>query len=310
MKLYPLLTAKQQQALPALIKPAELIPAQFDDSTHQLWHCETVDGSMVLKVCDHDDIQHSSFWQGMQQLFGVDLPAQLGDFGQVYQKITELGSLAIPDYIASNSESEDQLSPAFILARRVSGAMIDNNAIDDSIVKQLAEHISQLHQSQQTTWGSLFAATVLAKEWPQRLQNTLNYLTETQQIPKKLLAEAISLAANIVVENFVPIMVDLRWDQFLQQNGKLSALVDLDAFVYGPIELELVLLEYLLTEQQAKVFTTRYQQTHSLPDLTQVRRPYRLLLFMMNVLGEKDLDAWIQAPTRFSLFVDDKVFAN
>jgi hypothetical protein len=94
-------------------------------------------------------------------------------------------------------------------------------------------------------------------------------------------------------------MPDLRWDQFLENDGKLSALVDLDAFVFAPRELDFILLEYLLNQQQARVFAQQYQQSHSLPDLSVVRKPYRLLLFLMNVLGEEDIDTWMQAAARF-----------
>ena len=98
---------------------------------------------------------------------------------------------------------------------------------------------------------------------------------------------------------FVPILPDLRWDQFLTDSNKLTGLVDLDAVVYGARELELVLLEYLLSEQQAGVFKKVYEGYQPIPDLTLCREPYRWLLFFMNVLGEQSHDAWMQAPMRF-----------
>ena len=61
----------------------------------------------------------------------------------------------------------------------------------------------------------------------------------------------------------------------------------------GPRELELVLLEYLLTPQQAEVFLNVYQSYLPWPDLSNQRLSYRLLLFLMNVLGETDIDKWL-----------------
>lgn len=341
MSIYPLLSPSQQENLPELIQ-AKALPTMFDDSTHQLWHCDTADGEMMLKVCNSDNVKSSSFWQGMFTLFDVDLPKQLAEFSQVYQKITELSPLVVPEYIASASEPDKQIpfilsqskdggvshgstlrqaqgsprtaemtssprtgnqtkiesSPAFILTRIVSGTMIDNRIVTDSVVTNLAKHISQLHQNQQTTWGQLTAGNLTATDWSQRLQNTLSLLAKKQTIPAKLLDEALTQAATIKAEKFVPSMLDLRWDQFLQHNDNL-ALVDLDAFVFAPKELELVLLEYLLDQQQAALFIQHYQQTHTMPDLTEVRTAYRLLLFLMNVLGEQDIDVWMQVPARF-----------
>jgi hypothetical protein len=94
-------------------------------------------------------------------------------------------------------------------------------------------------------------------------------------------------------------MPDLRWDQFLQHANKLTTLVDLDAFVYGPREVELVLLEYLFNDHQAKLFEKVYGQFQPIPALKQVRKSYRLLLFLMNVLGEGDLNKWMKTSGRW-----------
>jgi phosphotransferase family enzyme len=294
---YPHLSSEQQHGLPELIQVAAL-PAIYEDSTHQLWQCDTSQGQLILKICSSNQVDKSTFWQGMANLFDVDLARQLGKFDQVYKDLTTLSHLAIPEYISSGSNS--QQTQAFILATKLSGTMVTNVEVDDDMVINLANHIGNLHQHGQLRWGRFFQADFGAELWPTRLQITLKSLAEKQKIvTTEMLDEAVEFAANCTVDRFVPIMPDLRWDQFLQQNGNLSALVDLDAFVYGPRELELVLLEYLLDEQQANIFSEHYQKSHFIPDLTQVRKPYRLLLFMMNVLGEKDVDAWMEASTRF-----------
>ncbi|MFW5451256.1 MAG: phosphotransferase [Methylophagaceae bacterium] len=323
---YPKLSLAQQQKLPELIQ-VNALPMMFDDSTHQLWRCETAQGPLILKVCNRNNVVQSTFWQGMKSLFDVDIPNQLAQFEQVFQIVTSLSSLAIPDYIASDSQSHKQIpsilrsskdedinhgspfdrlrvngrSPAFIAVQELSGVMVEADAVNDKMVVSLADHLAKLHQATQSTWGRIGHTNFDVQQWLLRLKGTLKLLADRQEvaIPDELLNEAIEQAENCTTEEFVLIMPDLRWDQFLQQDGKLIALVDLDAFVFGPRELELVLLEYLLTEQQAKVFATHYQQIHSLPDLSQVRKPYRLLLFLMNVLGETDLDVWMQSPTRW-----------
>jgi hypothetical protein len=130
----------------------------------------------------------------------------------------------------------------------------------------------------------------------------LKHLAEhhPSSIPENILSFALEQAKGINVEKFMPIMPDLRWDQFLSQQNKLTALVDLDAIVLGPRELELVLLEYLLDEKQAALFKLYYQRQHSFPDLSKVRDTYRLLLFLMNVLGEKNIATWLQQKVLFS----------
>ena len=98
-------------------------------------------------------------------------------------------------------------------------------------------------------------------------------------------------------------MLDLRWDQLRSvDNGDLDhdrsdndslALIDLDAFVIAPKNLDLVLLQYVLSPAQWLLFKQQYCQTHVWPDYTQQKPCYQLLLFLMNVLGETDLRRWM-----------------
>ena len=292
---YPQLSASQQQNLPKL-KQLTPLPARFDDSTHQLWHCDTIDGEMMLKVCDVDNVKQSSFWQGMALLFNADLPAQLGEFSAVYSVINEHSPLRIPEYIASSSNVISPQKQAFILNQFIAGSMIETHDIDDAMVIDLAQHMAQLHQHSTPIWGTLLAPKYRADQWSQRLQYTLKTLAENQAAPKVLLADALAQCATIEMTHFVPIMLDLRWDQFLHQAGKLTTLVDLDAFVYAPKALELVLLDYILTVDQRSIFMAEYHTHHEAVDLSSVRTAYRLLLFLMNVLGERDLDVWMAQP--------------
>ena len=292
---YPKLSAQQQQDLPRLIQ-ADAIAKSFEDSTHQLWQCNTTDGMMMLKVCDETSVKQSSFWQGMTLLFDVDLPAQLGKFQAVHTQLAVLSPLQIPDYIASNSR-DNNITPAFILTEWLTGGTVDPAKVNDKMVVTLAQHISQLHCHQHHCAGAMHSAKISTSQWSEKLQNTLKQLAKQQNIPKDIINKAITLTAQYTPDYYVPVMIDLRWDQFLQQQGRLTALVDLDALVYAPRELDLVLLEYILNKRQAEIFSQHYQ--HKLPDLMIVRYIYRLILFMMNILGEKDLDSWLSSPTRF-----------
>jgi len=288
---YPKLTAQQQESLPLLITPALAIPSQFDDSTHKLWRCETEQGSLILKACDHDSIQKSAFWQGMNSLFSVDFPRSLRNIDAIYSKISENEAVTVPLFIAAESNS-------YVLAEWLEGDAVLAEDVTDVMVIQLAEHLGKLHAQVKTTWGPIHQANLGAEQWGSRLYNTIQNLADNSStaIPNDFVTSCSQQVEAMEVEQFSPIMIDLRWDQFLQQDNRLKALVDLDAFVYGPKELELVLLEYLLNAEQAALFKQHYQQYAEFRDLSSIREVYRLLLFLMNVLGETDLDRWLARP--------------
>ncbi len=268
------------------------ITQRFDDSTHELWLLESSASSSFLKICSNTS---SPFWQIMQSLFDFDLPQQIGNFAQLYRFIDAATPLQIPTIVTAVSAQQKDNSSyhnAYIVSSLVTGEAVDKpNLI---MVEQLAEHIAGLHQHTFTSWGCFYGSPN-NKQWPETLVHILQDFSAQQTIPTEYLAEAIDACQHIETAEFVPIMPDLRWDQFLQEDGELTALVDLDAFVSAPRELDFVLLEYLLSAEHYAHFCQCYSTVLTIPDISEVRPAYRLLLFLMQVLGETDIDTWMNA---------------
>lgn len=267
--------------------------AQFADSSHQLWLCDSAMGPLVLKVADKPVIRCSAFWQGINRLFALNFPASLADSVSVQQFLSRHSPLEIPECLSAAN--------GFIVCRQLAGKTLQATAVNTGIIRQLARHIAALHLQTADHWGAIQKPKFSADLWPSRLRQTLSYLAANNDIaiPPVLLGKALKQAADIQPKTFVPVMPDLRWDQFLTEHDKLTALIDLDAFVWAPRELELVLLELLFDKPQAVLFTAEYQKHHDLPDLSMVRTTYRVLLFLMNVLGETDCQKWLAKPAYF-----------
>ncbi len=269
----------------------------FEDSTHQLWHCRTVDGDMVLKICQQKNIAQSSFWQLTEQLFGLYLPRDLAGFASVQQCVEPASRIDLPELLACGGQTETL--PAFILNRFVSGTRLSQALIGDAMIRQFAGHLAGLHSQQQEQWGLISQPDRRADSWPENLLRTVLSQCEVQRVGEPWLSLVSSQLESVNPTKFSPIMLDNRWDQYLVDGDNITALVDIDAFVIGPRELELILLEYQLDDRQAEMFADTYQQTLPIPDLVDVRLSYRLLLFLMNALGETDLDKWMRAPVRW-----------
>ncbi len=287
---YPLLTATEQAGLPSLTQAAVRLPSKFDDSTHQVYLCDTVAGRMVLKVCDVDSVAQSGFWRGFNRLFGADFPNSLGRMQQTYDLLAKQGLCLIPDFVASHENR-------FVLTHYMAGEDVNRESVSDAQVVQLAKHIAQLHQHRQATWGSVHAPLFEAAAWGERLQQTLQVLAEHSEtpIPKALLVKALEHATSLHETEFVPLMLDVRWDQFrCVADSDALALLDLDAFAFGPRALELVLLSYVLTPQQFALLKTTYCEVHDWPDDLAQKQSYQLLLFLMQVLGETDVTQWMR----------------
>lgn len=280
----------------------DLLARLFTDSTHQAWSCSFQETKCALKVCAVNDVKSSPFWQAMEALFAFDFVESLGRYSSVYQQVNEMTPLEIPRLMAAVSASHDKHS-GFLLTAWLDGAIIDPNAVEKGHVEQLARHIAALHQYSQASFGPLFAPHLAAERWTEQVLKTLQSSVSAQSINTeiwdKALAQLAHIHTNIHTEAFHPIMPDLRWDQFLVTDTGALCLIDLDALVWGPRALELVLIEYLLNERQLALFKAIYTQSHTMPDLDSVRQVYRLLLFVMNVLGETDLARWMAHPDQF-----------
>ncbi len=267
-------------SLPVRVAKAVPLACSFLDSTHHLWRLETLDArTLFLKVVQNTS---SPFWQIMQQVFALNLNQRLGDYHQLYQKVSELTPIQIPDLIACAAQSRH--CPAYLLTAAVSGDSVKIEQVNDEMVIALARHLAGLHAHQSETWGCFFDANKSAETWSLALGGVLYTYFSDYELQNN----------NHSPMCFVPMMLDLRWDQFLMLDGKLNALVDLDGFVIAPIELEFVLLEYILTPEQLLIWCSAYQlQGGKIPKITVVRDSYRRLLFAMQVLGESDLTRWL-----------------
>lgn len=291
MLTYPQLTSSEQASLPKLIAQPKAIPNKFEDSTHQLFYCQTIDGPMVLKVCNEATIEKSPFWLGANHLFAADFPKSLGNIRSTHHFLEKKGALAVPDFVSASANR-------FVLTHFLAGKDLETERVADQWVIKLAEHIAKLHQCSYASWGKLNAPQFSAPEWGDRLYETLVFLVKQQHtcIAEPLVKEVLAHAKSIQETDFVPVMLDLRWDQLrLSDAGNHAlALIDLDAFVIAPRALDLILLEYVLTPTQLIIFKGHYTETHRWPDHNANTPCYQLLLFLMNVLGESDLEKWMR----------------
>jgi hypothetical protein len=285
--------------LPAF-RSAEYVPQRFSDSTHELWRLELSqifegESSAFLKICQNTE---SPFWRIQDHLFSLDLPKEIGRFSQLYDSIHKLSSLKIPKLLKSESFLEDR---AYILSSELDGSVVEAADVNVKMIQQLALHLASLHQHQSDEGGNYISPSIKPQEWPNRLKDTLLLFAKSSSllIPDNILEQALGSCIGIDEKSFVPMMPDLRWDQFHQHQGNLYALVDLDAFVLAPRELEFVLLEYILTAEQSLDFINIYSRYHALPDITHVRPAYRLLLFLMEVLSEQNIQNWMNKEHLF-----------
>ncbi len=298
--LLTLLLSRVPELKPEALQP---LPTLFEDSSHQIWFYDDNGQRDVIKVLNFVTHDAGPFWQGMQALFDVNLPQQISGFDTLYPMVADATELRIPALL------QLWLKPSAGLwglrTDCLPGRAVTAEAVTSEMVAQLARHLAGLHRVRFDGFGEI-ARPALNRQnhqaWSKRLKDWL----EQQATPENgvSLAEREALLGecdrvfqpDFDAGPFGIIMPDLRWDQFLQQDGRLVGLTDLDALVAGPVALDWVLVELLLNENQFNEFCNEYQKIAEIPTVSEVRAPYRAALFLMNVFGESNYQAWQKRP--------------
>ena len=239
------------------------LPSLFEDSTHAIWRLQTQDDCYALKKCPAHlhQIETAVFWRGVRHLWGVDLPKQLGDFAKIYAFLSKYSGLKVPPLVMA--QSSDGIQDGWLLNRWMPGSKI--TAATPRLITQLANHLASLHSQTRPYFGSLMGEQFPLSTFGHKVLETLESIASTQSSSLKLTNDEVKSLQNWSPLVSVPVMLDLRWDQFLQsEQGDLTTLVDCDAFVWAPRELVLVQVFKLMSNENLKNFNQVYFQETSI----------------------------------------------
>ncbi|MBN2866581.1 MAG: hypothetical protein JXK16_11300, partial [Thiotrichales bacterium] len=201
-------------ALIGSVLKTEKLPNLFEDSTHQIWRLQTAENCYALKKCPANLVQLETavFWRGVFHLWGLDLPKQLGGFADVYAFLAKYSGLQVPPLL--RAQSSDDFQEGWLLNAWMLGFQINQST--PKLIQQLAIHLASLHSQTQQSFGGMIGQQMPLTQWGPKVFDTLIYLAEQNQVVLPLSESAMQALRNWVPQNCVPVMLDLRWDQFLQ----------------------------------------------------------------------------------------------
>ena len=309
--------AEQRQAnepdWPSLFGEEEILEATPIDvgyeNANEIWKVMTAHGEFVVKISRvAPDAENHPFWRGLRVLFGLDVHADADLQKKLASFINQYTPLKIPSVRVIKTNYCDIEQP-FTIAECVPGetAKIDAGENRNVLARQLGEHLGGLHRGTFDYWGTFSESTKneLA-EWPEKLAESFVLLVESDlgaggAAAKKRLTEFQEKARKLNAPKAgVLVFPDLRASQFLQHEGELNSLVDIESHVVAPAEFDLVAMEYALEAgEQTKEFIAGYEKFLPLPDISQVREVYRYTYFLISILAETDFDKWMNNEHKF-----------
>ena len=275
-------------------------------NANDTWQLYTEAGKYVVKISRATPDHQRLFWNGLYTVFGLDVLKSIPYRKELAEFIDRHSQLKVPQIIRTDSSGQVIPKP-YVVTEFLGGEPTDLEKHQDreAVVFRLGEHLGRLHEAKMDTWGCFPQKPHYPKEqWKSRLPALLRRLTEERDGDQEVILSRVEEASRQINELADPayfslILPDLKPSQFKQKDGRLYALVDIESHVVGPRELDWIALEYSLTERDVRPFTAGYEKHSAAPSLAEVRQPYRLLYYLINVLGWEDLNAWMNQPAIF-----------
>jgi aminoglycoside phosphotransferase (APT) family kinase protein len=244
------------------------------------------------------------FWWGCHHLFGID-PRRVFDLEPLNACLNRVSPIPAPRVLRQGHLE----GRPFVVVERMPGTALPSFRDQPAaLLEEFGAALAWVHSFRFTECGSPTGCfRYPLTEFHDRLVETMQQMVEREyQGEPRIRAEleGICRAAGQLPppDAGALVLVDIGAEQFLTDGRRLTAVVDTEAYVIGPRELDFIGLEYSLDAQSAAPFLAGYRSVLPPPNLSQVRHVYRYFYRLLGVKGQVDLDQWLGWP---SLFVQD-----
>lgn len=272
----------------------ELSPG-YEDHASDVWLVKTDHQEVVVRSSRMTAEPSNEFWWGCRKLFGID-PRQVFELEHVNNKLSDLTSIPVPRVINKG----EAFAREFVVVEKLKGEVVQSFiGQPSSVLQSLGEGLAEIHRHNENYIGSPSGSfKVRLEDFNQHLKDIMaevvsRFYFDQERIKSKLL-EINDLLDRLPVPEFSTfVLVDMDPTQFLSNSKVITGLVDTEAYVIAPRELDFIGLEYVLDEKSAMSFKVGYENVMEIPDLTKCRTIYRYLYRLLSVQGRVDIDEWI-----------------
>ncbi|MEU3787839.1 phosphotransferase [Streptomyces sp900129855] len=265
-------------------------------------------GSLVAKVrtCNEEVVARTfrlrrpegPFWGTLNDLFGVN-PVHAGELLPIYSLLATSSPLRVPR-VRRTADMDDRTW--LIVDYLDDGPLASFQELSDAGLLTFGMRLAQIHKRGFTSLGTVSGTVRFdGSEFPRRLAYVMgSATTRAPGAPMELGREMRRRAEMLSPPKAgALVMPDMLPSQFLVRNHRISAVVDLDAYMVGPRELDFSCLELFLDDRSAELIHRGYGQVLPPPLMRPVRRLYRYFMWLLTVGPNSDLDAHMRQPHLF-----------
>lgn len=279
-----------------ILSVQELTPG-YEDHSSDVWLVTTTAGEVVVRASKLTGEPQGAFWGGCGIVFGID-PRNVHTMKAVNNTLRSLGIIRVPKVLGTGSMDRE-----YVIVEKLEGEMLSSFiGQPHELLYSLGVGLAQIHARKAAFAGNPSGAFRVAPEnFHRHLALSMQRMAERfysadPKITGALAGMQLAVQSLPIPEYMSFVLVDLDPSQFLTDGKRVTGLVDTEAYVLAPRELDLIALEYVLDGKSAASFRAGYESVGRMPDLRACRRPYRYLYRLIEIQGREDLDRWLQYP--------------
>ncbi|GIP40161.1 hypothetical protein J31TS4_34410 [Paenibacillus sp. J31TS4] len=290
-----------ERLLQEVVDEVWVLDPGYSGHASDVWLVKTASREVVVRSSRLQKEPDREFWWGCKALFGID-PREMVYFETSSKLLNAIAGVPAPRILA---KAELEGREALVVERMTGDVLPSFAGQSPELLVQLGEWLARVHSQRCAYYGNLVGTKRESGErFHQELADVMTQLVERDygeepNIRDRLPEILVELSALPAPSHLCPILMDLDPSQFLAEQGRLSAIVDIEAYVAAPRELDFIGLEYLLKEEDLRPFLAGYTAILPIPELSACRKVYRYLYRLLGVQGSVDLEEWLAQPELF-----------
>ncbi|MGZ9584510.1 phosphotransferase [Paenibacillus marinisediminis] len=284
------------------IEEVRTLDPGYSGHASDVWYIKTASDEVIVRSSRLQTEPDNNFWWGCKYLFGID-PRHVQYMEAANTLFQPISTVPAPKIMKKVYESGRE----YIVVEHMRGQTLKSFIGQPaSILYQLGVWLAEVHCHRFNTFGNLVDRRIgttssFHKHMAAAMSRIVErYFAESSEIREELVHILVEMGTLKDPEAFSPVLVDMDPSQFLSDGDRITAIVDTEAYVLGPVELDFIALEYVLDHEASIPFIEGYQSVREAPSISEVRRTYRYLYRILGVQGSVDLRSWFAKPSLFS----------
>lgn len=253
-------------------------------------------GKIVVKtpLVEQDD----QFWYWCEKIFGLHVRIDPSEILTKSKKLNELLDIVLPKTLAIETGDE---------GFSVVYEYVDYNHLKEFNEKkayQYGQFVGKIHQKDFASWGNLYDRDVPNEEFGhyicEIIEEYFDFSCSTHKtLLRNIYSEIKPKLERIKLKSAGIILLDVDADQYIyDENSNITGIVDYEAMVAGPREIELLMWEFYLKDYFEE-FMKGYKEYCTY--LVENMELYRFIVFLLDSLGsDSDFYEWFEKDNCFS----------